>query len=160
MPTGTYPRATLEESFWRRVKKSDACWIWTGATNSDGYGLICRKSPRVRLLAHRYVYTLLVATIPTGMVIDHKCSVRLCVNPSHLDIVTQAENARRSYARGRHKNRLEMGLLGKFQRRKTHCPHGHHYAGANLIIDEQGRRRCRICNNEKSQRYLFKKVKL
>jgi hypothetical protein len=66
------------------------------------------------------------------MHLDHLCRVRACVNPDHLEPVTQAENIRRGHG------------YAAWQRAKTHCPQGHPYAGDNLLID-QGRRRCRIC---------------
>jgi hypothetical protein len=60
---------------------SDGCWIW----QSNG------KSRR----AHRVSYEMHVGEIPEGLVIDHLCRKKSCVNPKHLEAVTAGENSRR-----------------------------------------------------------------
>jgi len=70
------------------------CWKWTGKIHkTTGYGNKTLGGKTV--LAHRWVYTIFNGYITDGMVIDHKCGVRSCVNPSHLEEVTQQENCRR-----------------------------------------------------------------
>ena len=73
------------------------CWLWTGCTNRGGYGLTKFRGRTTG--AHRAVYRLLVGPIPEGLDLDHLCSVRLCVNPAHLEPVTHAENVRRAMKR-------------------------------------------------------------
>lgn len=66
------------------------CWLWTGATNSDGYGHLWvdgRWPP-----AHRVAYEQLIGAIPDLLVLDHLCRVTQCVNPSHLEPVTNQVN--------------------------------------------------------------------
>lgn len=46
-------------------------------------------------MAHRVAYELWVGPIPEGMELDHRCKVRACINPAHLEPVTHAENMRR-----------------------------------------------------------------
>lgn len=144
---GQWPRPTIEQAFWERANKvrADNCWLWSGAINDDGYGILRRKS------AHRFSYEMHFGAIPKGMEIDHICCVRSCVNPRHLEVVSHTENVRRSWDRGQREHLRDR--LGVSQAAKTHCSHGHEYSIENTRIDEAGRRRCRQCDNDKAKRY-------
>lgn len=72
---------------------SSPCWIWQMALNPSGYGLIPGRGSR---LAHRAFYEDARGPIPGGPQLDHLCRTRCCVNPDHLEPVTNAENQRRS----------------------------------------------------------------
>ena len=81
------------------------------------------------LLAHRVAWSLANdEQIPDGLTVDHLCRVRRCCNPLHLRLLSNVANA------------TDNG-----QRRKTHCPQGHEYQGANLYVAPNGHRRCRSC---------------
>lgn len=94
-----------EEGRWcRQVKKSsdpDGCWYFQGngrgsgkgAADGKGYGQFWYGNKR--WMAHRYAYEKYVGPIPAGMQVDHTCRNTKCVNPAHLEIVTQHENMRR-----------------------------------------------------------------
>lgn len=89
--------------FWARVERSDSCWLWTGSTTKAGYGMFgAGRRGMGNLYAHRYSYEWAKGPIPAGLHIDHLCRVRNCVNPAHLEAVTQGENNRRArpYRRG------------------------------------------------------------
>lgn len=77
--------------FWAKVQKTDACWLWTGAPNSTGYGAMSLEGHRDYV--HRHSYRLVNGPIPDSMEVDHKCHNRLCVRPDHLRVVTHTENA-------------------------------------------------------------------
>lgn len=93
------PRVTFQERFWSKVTKTDTCWLWAAASERNGYGAIREPGTGRMLYAHRLAYEWLVGPIPEGLHIDHLCNVRRCVNPSHLEAVTQQENNVRSWAR-------------------------------------------------------------
>jgi hypothetical protein len=75
------------------------CWLWTAGKTYNGYGMF--GTAECITTAHRWSYMLYVGPIPDGLVVDHLCRVRNCVNPDHLEPVTHAENARRRGARMR-----------------------------------------------------------
>ncbi len=70
-------------------------------------------------LAHRWSYWFFIGEIPKGLTVDHLCSNPPCVNPDHLDAVTQRENNFRS---------------PKYLGNRTHCPRGHEYNFENTYI--------------------------
>jgi hypothetical protein len=72
------------------------CWHWRGRINRNGYGRIYWKG--LEPVAHRLVYTLLVGPIPDGLILDHLCKCRHCVQPEHLEPVTHQINTRRGHA--------------------------------------------------------------
>lgn len=131
-PRGSDPRERLLSKV--GATDDNGCWGWTGYRNRLGYGVFSLLNPptaslRKNALAHRFVYETLVGPIPDGLVLDHLCRNRACVNPAHLEPVSGGENVRRGG------NSL-----------KTHCHLGHEYTPENTYYrpDRPGRR-CREC---------------
>ena len=132
--------------FLNKIDDSQSCWIWRSSINPDGYGLFWFNGGAVS--AHRFSFELLKQEIPNGMQLDHLCRNRACVNPDHLEIVTNQENARR-------------GITGmnNWQNKKTHCLKGHELKEPNLLKNglRRGWRQCRICHNEWVRTHPYKK---
>lgn len=76
------------------------CWIWTKNLTWNGYGQFF-SSDRKALRAHRYAYAALVAPIPDGLCVLHRCDAPACVNPAHLFLGTKTDNMRDAMAKGR-----------------------------------------------------------
>ena len=75
------------------VRKSGCCWQWTGSHNKGGYGNL--KVAGQAQIAHRLSYEHFIGPIPEGKQLDHLCRNPACVNPEHLEVVSNAENTRR-----------------------------------------------------------------
>jgi HNH endonuclease len=112
------------------------CVEFTGC-RQDGYGKMrvgesCRP-------AHRVSYEELVAPIPQGLTIDHLCRNRRCVNPAHLEPVSNRENIQRGQ-----------------NATKPACIHGHPLLGSNLLAcPSLGRLRvCRACHERRVATYV------
>ena len=120
------------KKFMAKVTKTKTCWIWQGCLTHNGYGQLRRNNKS--WLAHRYSYVLFKGSIPNGMVLDHLCRVRNCVNPEHLEPVTNREN-------------LLRGIPGN----KTHCPHGHEYTQENSAY-YKNYKYCKTCNRQRAAR--------
>ena len=90
-------------TFWRRVDKSggpDACWPWTGAITTHGYGCVQVGNRRV-LGAHKVAYMYANGPVDSGLEIRHSCDTPPCCNPSHLSLGTRLDNMRDKAERGR-----------------------------------------------------------
>jgi hypothetical protein len=114
------------------------CWLWLGYVN-DGYGSmeVRRDGRYYDRPAHRIAYEAFIGPIPDGLVIDHLCACRTCVNPAHLEAVTREVNSRR-------------GTHGRPKLVRTHCSRGHEFP-----LAQPGRhRRCRLCHRDRKKEYL------
>lgn len=119
------------------VQNINGCWEWQGFRMRLGYGQFGGKSAgKHRMLyAHRVSWTWANGPIPDGLTLDHLCRNPCCVNPAHLEPVTNAENARRAGA-----------LI-------THCKHGHEFTEETTYRNKLGRRECRPCNARRGREF-------
>jgi hypothetical protein len=123
------------DRFWAKVDlpaDRTQCWLWRAAT-IRGYGSF--RVAGQHHYAHRFAYELLVGPIADGLTIDHLCRRPLCVNPSHMEPVTRAENRARAPISG----------AAKQHAAKTRCDAGHPLIETNLLASSSGGRRCKIC---------------
>lgn len=90
---------TLAIRFWAKVKKTDSCWLWTGASDSNGYGAI--KTAKGMSIASRVSFELNVRCIPEGQCVLHQCDNPKCVRPEHLFLGTVGDNNRDRHRKGR-----------------------------------------------------------
>lgn len=141
---------TTLERFWAKVDKNGPlpsynpslgpCWFWLGAINHDGYGTFY-ISRRGTEKAHRLAYKFTIGQIPEGLQLDHLCRVRCCVNPSHVEVVTNRTNVLRG-----------VGLTAQWAR-QTHCINGHPFDLENTYIRKTGGRLCRACKRTRDKEY-------
>jgi hypothetical protein len=121
-----------------KIAEVDECWEWLGARNSKGYP--CFAIERKSKLAHRVSYELLVGRIPDGLQLDHLCRNIICVRPSHLEPVTNAENMRRR----------SLAYLT--------CKRGHSMVAANVRVHKRANghvsRECRECERERNRDWM------
>lgn len=136
---------TVEERFDAKWEVDESgCWLWTASTDNAGYGCFGVKDERSAcwrtVRAHRLAYETAVGPIPDGLVLDHLCRVRNCVNPDHLEPVTSGENV------------LRGDTITARCAATTHCPQGHPYDEKNTYHNPAGFRACRTCLAERDRR--------
>ena len=66
----------------------DACWLWNGARRGN-YGVIKLVGGKV-CNVHRAAFVVWRGEVPGGASVVHKCTNKLCCNPAHLALKTQA----------------------------------------------------------------------
>ena len=111
------------------IDRQFGCWLWRGKVNSGGYAIVWRG--RRPSDAHKLVYEAERGAVPEGMTLDHRCKRRLCVNPEHLDPMSNLANQQGKSWRAR-------------VRRQADCSRGHEMP-LNVMVTPEGGRLCRAC---------------
>jgi len=146
--------APIEERFWKLVDvgvRSGECWNYTGAT-WKGYGQFGVKvgDKWKTMKAHRVSYELLVGPIPEGLQLDHLCRNPRCVNPTHLEPVTNRTNGLRGTS------------FAAKHAVKTHCNYGHKFTPENTMMSTSPHgwpwRECRKCSGDRLRERADRKV--
>lgn len=133
----THPSERFHDKY--AIDASTGCWIWTAWRNNQGYGTI-GISPALsggpkQVYAHRLSYEMHKGPIPPGLVIDHICNNPACVNPEHLQAITQKANIDRSS----HPS-VQRRLAGR-------CIRGHDMTDPTNVYmrPDNGRKACKAC---------------
>lgn len=126
-----------------RVKIVDGCWIWP-TRRPLGYGSVYiggGKANQVSVNAHRLSYEIVKGPVPKGLVLDHLCRNRSCVNPNHLEAVTERTNILRG-----------TGPAARCAAAKE-CVNGHLFAGQQPppSYAVRGWRKCNVCHRERER---------
>lgn len=118
-------RQPIAQRLWAKVRKSDSCWLWTGARQAFGYGVIGvggRADGVAR--THRVSYELAYGSIPDGMEVCHRCDIPACVRPEHLFLGTRQDNTDDAVAKHRMATAESHGMHTHPQRRSRGEAHG------------------------------------
>lgn len=132
--------SALPQRFWDKARQQDTgyespCLTWTGYKQPNGYGKVGLNGKTQ--YAHRVAYEALVGPIAEGLMIDHLCRNRACVNVAHMEAVTNKVNI------------LRGETIMAANAAKTHCDNGHEYTAENTYTrPSDGSRNCRQCIRE------------
>lgn len=137
-------------------RQEDGCLLWLGDLSKGGYPRYAFMYKKIYV--HRWAYEFFVEPIPEGYTIEHlchdpakcrlasSCPHRRCVEPTHLQPMTNAENSMRG------------GSPVAWKSRQTHCINEHPLEGDNLYVTPDGRRQCRLCRAEAQRRHWRQKT--
>lgn len=115
------------------INMDTGCWEWVGAIDPNGYAAF--KAEGKKVTAHRWIYQQVHGVLPAYLHIDHLCRNRRCVNPAHMEPVTQRENNARGDS--------PAALAG----RNGVCCRGHN----DWRLRPNGHRDCRECQRERER---------
>ena len=140
-----FPYAPSSVDLRRFTSKVDAtgpCWIWTAAMGRGNYGVF--KVHGIQYAAHRVAYLWCYGSIDPDLELDHLCRNTACVNPFHLEQVTQQENMRRVPYPSQNRKR-KVTPCYHWRHSQTHCKHGQLLEPPYVYIDTRGYRVCKAC---------------
>lgn len=136
---------TPSERFFAKVAPAtdgSGCLLWTGSLSGGGYGQFGVAG--LMYSSHRWMFERAYGPLPDGHCVDHLCRNRRCVRPSHLEVVTWAENVRRG---------LAPQITSDLAASRTHCRRGHALTPENLYVAGKSRRGCLTCRRDRERLY-------
>lgn len=139
LPSKPLPAITMGDRyrFWAKVAVTEGCWEWRAGRFRNGYGKFRLGNRQVT--AHRFMWVDTHGEPRQGLVIDHICENRTCVRPDHLQLLTNAQNIRRTTDR------------------ITRCPQGHEKTPESTRINANGYRICIPCVREQGRKHDAKR---
>lgn len=162
-----------EKRFWEKVQKKDDCWLWVGHKNTmTGVGIFAVARGDFRD-AHILSWEMANGKFPEPegreiVDIEQTCKKPNCVRPDHIRVLVakSQEDLRKQKqklddADKKLSSREQYYRMSNEERKnRTHCFAGHPYSGDNLIMKNDGSRRCRACRNEaRRQNRALKRAK-
>ena len=134
------PEKDYNVKFWSKVRKTDGCWLWQGQ-NAPGATPTFRV-PGAYIKANRYAYAYAHGPLDKDVVLMRTgCQEALCVNPAHYSPSTRED----AFAQLRASRQVAQD---------SQCRNGHPRTEANTMLNQDGSRRCRICNVEAGRRFI------
>lgn len=145
------PESVSRSDFESRTQiRDNGCLAWIGNVNAQGYGRMTVEGGKFH--AHRIALYLAGIELPAGMVVDHLCRNRRCVNVDHLEVTTQQVNTARGV--GPAAARAAARLQGR-------CVNGHVIAEVGTYTQgKRGAPTCAECSRERVRRYKARKIGL
>jgi len=113
------------------------CWLYEWGL-SCGYGQVAKNQTGTRI-AYKVAYILAYGDVPVGVDLHHKCEVKSCCNPDHLELLTRKEH--------------------KAEHAITHCINGHELISDNIYTSPLGYKQCMTCRREADQRRSRRRVR-
>lgn len=135
--------------FFKKIitEPNTGCFLWTNAEDGCGYGWFRINGKMCR--AHRISWMINKGNIPNNKLVLHKCDTPQCVNPEHLFLGSNLDNAKDKVKKNR---QWKLGAP-----KKNKCKNDHFFSGDNLYVNDNGRRTCRACSIASSKKYRERK---
>lgn len=140
--SGNYPQDTLDRLLSRVRSQPNGCWMWTGSLTDEGYGQIhfWINKRKITRRVSRVSFEIFIRTLGKREIPDHLCRNRGCINPTHMEPVSNRTNVLRG-----------VGPTAR-NARKTHCKRGHAFTPENTYTT-QNMRHCRKCRAARMRTY-------
>lgn len=122
------------------------CWVWTGTKFASGYARLYLE-PRQSIRVHRMSFLIFNGPLIPGLVIDHKCRNKICINPNHLRQVSNSVNSIEN-----------SNSVSAINIAKTHCKNGHEFTEENTYNQPNTNfRYCKKCSRIRALNWYNKK---